>query len=258
LHKEFQKSRSFYLIPCLHASWFLVDLNCPLNSGHHPPKCVGFSGPHSYTAYSTQQTDLSVKPYRFSQAGRLYFLLHCNHCRLESRRIRAAICMHKKMLCPYSSPLQCVALPDLQARFKCCPLSHSNSAFFMACLVMVCTSASFTAFPRHVALLSSCSVRISPFFTQLLPQSSLSLYPATPKFFLIAMCPLLPASCLDTEFEWLPLFTFGPRELPCFVPSSESNNVQAENFENTLHVARVTSANSSEAHTTNGINSVPS
>jgi hypothetical protein len=132
-----------------------------------------------------QQTDLSDKPYRFSQAGRLYFLLHCNNCRLESRRIRAAL--HQKMLCPYGSPLQCVALPDLQARFKCCPLSHSNSAFFMACLVMVCTSASFTAFPRHVALLSSCSVRISPFITRLPAPSSFSLHPVTPKLFLVAI-----------------------------------------------------------------------
>jgi hypothetical protein len=51
-----------------------------------------------------------------------------------------------------SSPRE--ASPDLHGRFKCCPDSHSTSAFLSTCLAMLCTSATFegskftaTAFP---------------------------------------------------------------------------------------------------------------
>jgi hypothetical protein len=56
-------------------------------------------------------------------------------------------------------PVAFVASPDLHGRFKCCPDSHSTSAFLSACLAMFCTSTTFTAtaFPSPPDLVIFCA-----------------------------------------------------------------------------------------------------
>jgi hypothetical protein len=117
-------------------------------------------------------------------------------------------------------PVAFDASPDLHGRFKCCPDSHSTSAFLSTCLTMFCTSATFTPtkvttgtggtpplpFPAPPLLFIFCA-HLTFHHSLSCPISHFP--PIFPYAVLTALCPFWHIYCLDTGFERLPI-------LPCW------------------------------------------